>query len=209
MSSKFENPHNVQESGDIARETKLPWFSELSRDGKRGFHDLVSVLPEKKGKDYDVNDIQSAASSRIDTIIKEKYVSLNNLSSDELAKIALYKNQIKAGLDGKSPKDMVEQYAKIRDGLSWTLATSDGKSKLDSESFYNAQKNQKQEQNKSQEAWEVALDKLNDCMDELTKKRQLEQQKVVKKVRDQGDELTGKTNPEVAREAIEGLRKFP
>lgn len=108
------------------KQSRLEWYEELSDSWKRGFRDLVWEMQKKEGN-FDQNDIKTAAQKRIDAAIEAKWISLSNLSHEEQERIIALQRQILMSMDGKSPKDMVEEFWKIQEKLAGTLSASDGK----------------------------------------------------------------------------------
>lgn len=155
MSSQFETWQQQetleQKKKRLDFDVRVSGQWESSR-AERAFADLSSELgPKKEWEKYDAEDIGGAISKRFDTSIKQKTQNLNATEKAELIKI---KQEILSSLSWKDTKQMLEEFANLRDKLYWIIAASDGKSGLKDQKLNQARQEQLQQEESKKDAFE-------------------------------------------------------
>ena len=185
------------------KQNRINDFSELSDAGKRSFDDLSSELgkPKNGGERYETSDLQDAASKHLNKMIDASGVQVNKLNPDEKKKLEDIKKELLANMDGKSPKEAIEEFGKIRERIAGIIAAGDGKSKKNDIQFQQTQEQIRQSQEYTQDAFEKFQDFLQDA-----RKNQEEQQKKANKQQHLAQEAWNQERLAARREADEILR---
>ena len=165
----LENQTELIETFD-KKQSRLEGFMELSDTWKSGFKDIAPELTRWDGN-FDQNDIKLAAQRRIDVLIASKLISVGNLSREEQDKIRQIQIEIMKCMDGKSPKDMVEEYGKIREKLVGTLSASDGKFQSTNKATQFKQEWEQIAIREKKEDWTDSMEQLRNEIQRITDKR--------------------------------------
>ena len=165
----LENQTELIETFD-KKQSRLEGFMELSDTWKSGFKDIAPELTRWDGN-FDQNDIKLAAQRRIDVLIASKLISVGNLSREEQDKIRQIQIEIMKCMDGKSPKDMVEEYGKIREKLVGTLSASDGKFQSTNKATQFKQEWEQIAIREKKEDWTDSMEQLRNEIQRITNKR--------------------------------------
>ncbi|GAB0174484.1 MAG: hypothetical protein HHAS10_03630 [Candidatus Altimarinota bacterium] len=169
---------------------------------ERAFADISSELGSKNaGEKYNVQDIGEAISKRFDASIKQK---TQNLNPDEKAELLKVKQEILSSLIGKNPKEMLEEFANLRDKLYGIIAASDGKSGLKDKKLDQARQEQVKQEETKKDAFERFQDLLNTSeerrlQEDARRRNELQAKQIAEKKAKLGDQTE-------ALAALEGLR---
>ena len=199
------NPEKQEERQESLeqKQKRIDGFFDFSDSGKRAFDDLSSELrkPKNSGEKYETSDIQDATSKRLDKMVDASGVQISKLNPDEKKKLEDIKKELLANMDGKSPKEAIEEFAKIRERIAGIIAAGDGKSKKNDIQFQQTQEQIRQTQEQTQDAFEHFQDFLQDAR-KNQEERQQKAREQWEKAQAQGNATSGVWNPEYRKAAV-------